>query len=212
MVHRRRRRRGFTLLEVVIAMSATLIILVALVAWVSSLMRMSTTAIDLASSSRAKTAVTALLTEDLLRARSCDQASLDPLWDHVTANSIGFFADVVDANGVAGSDGAADVVVWRFRAGLLERGVATGDGTCSPDAVPVFSTVASNVSQRDGEVYFTGLTGATVSEFQAVCTSVYTRCRYDRIKLFMVVEQGSAAGSPVEIRETFIVSTGSQRI
>lgn len=209
----RRHARAFTLVELVVAMGVTSVIFFALVTWVSSLMRISATSVDVAAVARDRAAVIGLLSTDLLAARPCDGATLEPLWDHVTPASIGFFADVVDASGVPGHDGITDAIVWRVTDDRLERGVAVGNGTCPNEPTLVFATVAVAVSQAStGDPYFTGFASGVSAPSVADCTDPATRCVFDRIDLALQAAQGDADAVPAEILTSFVVSLDAQRV
>jgi type II secretory pathway component PulJ len=209
---RLRRRRAFTTLELMMSLAATFVLMVSAVAWVSTVMRSTTTAIELSASSRDREIVVNTLRDDLFQATSCDTSGIANLWVHVRDISVAFYADVVDTSGIAGPDGYVDAVHWRFSNDRLERGVAPGDeGVCPSINTAVYTTAADSVALPDSDVVFIGLVGGEEAPYLADCDSAASRCRYDGLRLTLTVLQPTPVESPVSIDKVFSVSTDTIR-
>jgi type II secretory pathway component PulJ len=210
----RRHRRGFTLLETVIALGLSSVILITLVLWVASLMRTTTTAIELTSTARDARFAAARLEDDLLRASSCDVAGFGPVVASIAPDAVVFFADVVDSTGVAGADGLADQVSWDASAGALRRAVLPGTGTCpdTPQASGSTLTVTAGVAAVAGTPIFTVYTDGVESPFEESCLTRVRICRFDQLRVRATVVTTGTDPSPATLDATFTIPTGSSRI
>ena len=149
-----RRRHAYTLIEIVIGLSLTMVLLVASVAWVSTT-RSSSTPIEQQASVRDANFVRLRLSDDLLAARPCDPAAAG--WPLISADgsNLEFYADVVDTSGVTGT--VESLTLSRdVSSGSLRRGVVAGTGTCTMDASSAtMGIVIENVAPDGVADYFT---------------------------------------------------------
>lgn len=209
------RRRGFTILETAVSLGLSSVILVALVLWVSTVMRTTTSAIELVASNRQASAVSARLEQDMLALTPCDSAGFAPAIVQFTSTSLGLFADVVDSSGVPGQDGSADYVLWSFADPSLSRGVVPGTGSC-PTTLPVPTTTlefASAVAFLESSPMFTAYDGTEELVAEEDCLPVSTRCRVTSLRVRMVVDDEDQPGSaPASLDTAFDVSTAPVRL
>jgi type II secretory pathway component PulJ len=208
-----RRARGFTLLETVAALAVSFILLVALVAWVASLMRSTTYAVDLAGTSRDARQVASRLDDDLVKMAPCGDSGLVSVWIATTPDSVAFYADVVDSSGVAGQDGLADVVTWGVSLGSLRRGVAPGSGGCGElTDVALYVNVSDSVEHTASTQFFELYKDGAVQQYEPSCTVMAVRCRFDAVRIQLQVTENSVDGSPSKLDETYEVSLDTQRV
>lgn len=208
-----RSRRAFTLLEVMVAVGISTLLLTGLIMWVSSIMRSTTTAVNLASTARDARFTAALLGDDVLRARSCDPSGFGPIVASSTPDTIVFFADVVDAAGLANYDGIADQVTWSAADGSLRRGVVAGTGLCPSEvAEPAgFLTVAPAISAVDEQDIFTVYENASPAPHDATCLAPTSTCRYDAVRIRARVVDAASSASPTTFDSTYTIPTTSRR-
>lgn len=209
------RRRGFTILETAVALGLSSVILVALVFWVSTLMRTTTSAIELVASNRQADAISTRLEQDLLSLVPCTPDGTSPAVVEFTASTFGFFADVVDASGVPGRDGDADFVRWSFTDPALTRAVVPGTGTCASSLpVPTASlTLAPSVSLSDGAPMFLAYEGTDQLVAEEDCLPATMFCRPTSLRVRMVVDDNDQPGSaPVTLDLSFDVSHADIRL
>jgi type II secretory pathway component PulJ len=209
------RRRGFTILETAVALGLSSVILVALVFWVLTLMRTTTSAIELVASNRQADAISTRLEQDMLALVSCAPDGSAPSVVEFTAASFGFFADVVDASGVPGRDGSADFVRWSFIDPSLTRAVVPGTGTC-PSSLPVplaSLTLAPSVLLSDGVPMFIAYEGTDPLGAEENCLPVNLFCRPTSVRVRLVVDDNDQPGSaPVALDLSFDVSHADTRL
>lgn len=209
------RRRGFTILETAVALSLSSVILVALVLWVSTLMRTTTSAIELVASNRQADAIFTRLEQDMLALVPCAPDGSSPSVVEFTAASFGFFADVVDASGVPGRDGDADFVRWSFTDPSLTRAVVPGTGTC-PSSLPVplaSLTLAPSVALSDDAPMFLAYEGTDPLVAEEDCLPATLFCRPTSVRVRLVVDDEDQPGSaPVTLDLSFDVSHADTRL
>lgn len=209
----RRTRRGFTLLETIVALGVSSVLLVALVLWVSSIMRTTTIAIEMVGTTRDARFIAARLEEDLMRATSCDPAGFAPVWSLAGPTEIAFFADVVDSEGVPASDGLADQVTWRVVAGVLERGVEPGTGSCPQDPLEpsIVLELTGGVAALDDAAFFTVYEGGTARIGEESCLAASAECRFETVRIRASVVEEGPDDAPSTLDATFDVSRATQR-
>jgi len=209
------RRRGFTILETAVSLGLSSVILVALVLWVSTLMRTTTSAIELVASNRQADAISTRLEQDMLALVPCAPDGTSPAIVEFTASSFGFFADVVDASGVPGRDGDADFVRWSFLDPSLTRAVVPGSGTC-PSSLPVplaSLTLAPSVSLIDTVPMFLAYEGTDPLVAEEDCLPVTLFCRPTSVRVRLVVDDNDQPGSaPVTLDLSFDTSHADTRL
>lgn len=203
------RPRGFTILETAAAIALSSIILVSLVLWVSTLLRSTTTAIELAASNRQASAISLRLEQDVLAMVSCSLDGTAPSVVEFTPASLGFFADVVDASGVPGRDGSADFVRWSFADPLLTRAVVPGTGSC-PSTIPVPASsliLSTSVSLIGTNPMFVAYAGTEQLATEEDCLPVSQFCRPTSLRVRMVVDDNDQPGSaPASLNFSFNLS------
>lgn len=210
-----RRRRGFTILETAVALGITSAILVALVLWVSSLMRSTTTAIEMVSMNRDADAATVRFASDTAAATSCAADGTAPVVVSYTATKFSFFADVVDVSGIAGADGFPDFVLWEFVDGSLRRGVVAGGPTC-PAIPPIPSSylvLAADVSPVGTDSFFEFYRSGVALTQEENCLPVTQFCVLDVVRLHATFTAPDApGGAAATVDESFDLLRTTQRI
>jgi type II secretory pathway component PulJ len=204
MLHLRRTRRAFTVLETVISLAISSLILLALVLWVSSLMRSTTSAIQMSSTNRSVRTVSTRLEADIMEISTCDLNGVSPALVRFTAAEIGFYADVVDPSGVPARDGVADYVLWSFDGSTLTRGVSPGTGSCpsmppTPTAALVFEATVAPLGTTP---VFTVYSGTTPLSPEENCLHLTATCPVDSLRLRATlddVENSGAAPSTLDL-------------
>jgi len=208
-------RRGFTVLETAVSLGLSAVILVSLVLWVSTLMRTTTSAIELVASNRQADSVSSRLTQDLLGLVPCSKDGASPSVVRFTATSLGFFSDVVDSSGVPGRDGDADYVLWSFTDPALTRAVVPGSGSC-PSTLPTPSgelILAPSVSLDDGVPMFVAFDGTEELVAEEDCLPSAMFCRPTSLRVRLVVDDDDQPGSaPASLDLSFDVSHAAIRI
>jgi hypothetical protein len=212
----KRSRRGFTVLETAVALGVSSIILVSLVLWVASLMRSTTTAIQLSSSNREAASALVLFEKDLLQVGSCKPNGTSPVVVVHTPTEFGFFADVVDPSGVPGSDELLDYVLWSYNSASssLSRSVVPGSSTC-PSSPPIPSSsleVSSMVSQDSTAPIFSFYKNGTELQAEEDCLDYSRLCRVSTIRLRAVFDSSTVSASPVSVDVSYDILQDSQRI
>jgi type II secretory pathway component PulJ len=197
------RPNGYTLIEMVVGMALTMLMLLLAVNWTSTLIRTSSTAIELRSSARDSEYARLLLAEDLASAKPCNSNGLG--WSLVSSSptQIAFYADVVVAGGGAGRDGNSDLVVWELTSTTLERGVAVGTGTC-PIAVGTDTRVAvtAKASATGSTAAFVtyGVGGGQLTA--ASCSAIDSSCDATAVRMRVTVSRSTPQDSPTELDTT----------
>lgn len=197
MLRSSRARRAFTVLETVVALAISSLILLALVLWVSSLMRSTTSAIQMSASNRSVRTVSSRLEADIIELEPCAPNGTSPALVKFTAADLGFYADVVDSSGIPGSDGLPDYVLWRFDGSTLARGVLPGDGTCptSPPSVETYLVFQSTVSLLDGAPVFSVYRGTVLLDPEEDCLAITAFCRADSLRLRALLDDAVDEGA-----------------
>jgi len=197
----------------VAALAVSFVLLVSLVAWVASLMRSTTYAVDLAGTSRDARLISSRLEDDLVKMAPCGDSGLVSIWIATAPDSIAFYADVVDSSGVADQDGLADVVIWDVSSGSLRRGVAPGSGGCGDFTdVSLYVNISDSVQNTDSTQFFELFKDSTVQQYEPSCTVLAVRCRFDALRIQLQVEEAGVDGSPSKLDETYEVSLDTQHI
>jgi len=191
------------------------VILVALVLWVSTLMRTTTSAIELVASNRQADAISTRLEQDMLALVPCSADGASPSVVRFTATSFGFFSDVVDSSGVPGRDGDADYVFWSFSDPVLTRAVVPGSGSC-PSTLPTPADeliLAPSVSLDDGVPMFVAFDGTDELVGEEDCLPSAIFCRPTSVRVRLVVDDNDQPGSaPASLDLSFDVSHAAIRI
>jgi hypothetical protein len=201
------------LLETVASLAVSFVLLVSLVAWVASLMRSTTYAVDLAGTSRDARLITSRLEDDLVKMAPCGDSGLVSVWIATAPDSVAFYADVVDSSGVAGQDGLADVVTWGVSLGSLRRGVAPGSGGCGElTDVSLYVNVSDSVAHTASTQFFELFKDGAVQQYEPSCSVLTVRCRFDALRIQLQVDEAGVDGSPSKLDQMYEVSLDTQRI
>jgi type II secretory pathway component PulJ len=192
-----RSRRAFTVLETVVALAISSFLLLALVLWVSSLMRSTTSAVQMSAVNRSVRTISTRLEADVLEITTCIQNGVAPPLVKFTASNLGFYADVVDAAGIPGTDGVPDYVEWRFDGSTLARAVVPGSGSC-PDSAPVppsYLTFQATVETVDQDPLFAFYADTNLLDPEENCLITSVFCRVDSIRVRAMLDDVADAGA-----------------
>jgi type II secretory pathway component PulJ len=138
-VRRPGRRRGFTLVELAVASTLGLVMILLALSLVAALVSAHATNVSTNAVQRDLGFVTEQMRKDFNNAQVCDPGGLGVPLRNLTESEAQLW---VDTN----ADGKLDVIWWRWSDGQLQRAVVPGDGTCTFSlAAPQWRTYADNV-------------------------------------------------------------------
>ena len=120
-------RRGFTILEIVVATAMTSVMLLMMVGWVFTLVNTSSNFLSKNASTSDLSYANTMLSSDFASAVVCDPNGLGVPFYTVTSTQVGIYTP--DAT----TSGQIDLTLWRFVNGQLQRAVLAPDGlgTCT---------------------------------------------------------------------------------
>lgn len=187
--------RGFTLLEVVVALALTSALVLMSLRWVATLGELSSLNGEQQDSARQAAYATGRLRADVESAGSCDPQRRDVALAFASGDEVRFY---VDDNG----DGHADLVTWRVEGGELRRGVSLGDpeaGVCAFSDVYTEGVVAGPVTV-DGDVFTPVAAGRRqVAPDGLDCQAGgWQVCAWDALAVDLSVAATGDAPAPVE--------------
>ena len=204
----RRHRRGYTMIELAIGLSLTMVLLLLAVGWVGTLMRTSAASVEQRASSRDAAFVKVRFADDFANARPCSHDGSGWAFNSISGEQVSFYADVVDPAGAPFRDGFADLVVWDFfdapgQDGTLRRGVLAGSGACnlSVGAVDLFDVVAGAEPLGGAPTFLTFAPGGAQMTV-ADCSVDGADCDVTSVRLQTLVKRASPGDAPTELYTT----------
>jgi hypothetical protein len=190
----RDRRRGYTVVELMIAATLGALVVLAGLRWAGGI---SEIALGALRSGDARTAVVAIdrIGDDLVSARHCDTFARDALVRSMTPSSVTFIADP-DGNG------APDAVFWRFSDGLLQRAVTSLGTDCVPVQPTVWSTQLTDAVIVSFRPVVEGLASTNPDDYP-VCTDAFgPGCELEALTVHITRESSTES-----LESTFPVNT-----
>jgi type II secretory pathway component PulJ len=212
---RRNRSRGYSLIDVAVAVVLFTAIFTIAARFVLSLAETSASSVTRAEVRRDVAAARRGLENDTARLVACDRSGFGaPFAEFNDAGGYGehSFAGYGDVDG----DGHLDLVAWRVNGGDLQRAVASGSGAgCDTLTITTgaWRTVVRNVRlvNDPNPLVFTALTAGRRSDHTGSCRGVDAdACRFEAVRVQFVA--GNEASGPVLVDLVLPVTTAPGRL
>lgn len=209
-----RRRRGYTLIELVVVAVLSAILLATAVRWVNGVFSASTSGLQSAAVHRNVTYASAVLRRDISSAVVCDPAGLGVPLEQISPSEIGVYA---------ASGGVVNLILWQVStsagATVLQRAVISGSGCAYNTSAPAWATIASGlVAPTAATPAFTALgpsaggNQATAQSYSGPCTgTAAANCLDTSIQVNIQLQSAGRSGAPAALDQTYPLNlTGSQ--
>lgn len=203
-------RRGFTILEVLVALVLTTSMVLVMVRWVGLSGQLSANGAATAGNERTLLVVSSTMADDFENAQPCDGQRRSSMFAQASPSKLVLYRDV-------DNDGTLELVTWRLagpdNTQLLREVSPTADDGCTA-APGVFESrlVTDRVRAGTTELFTPRVNGAELPLAATVsCGANPTLCNWQAVGVRMVLEN-SGGGQPLTLDEVFDLNWRTVRL